>query len=76
MTGSLLLRDYSGDIIRLSCDKCGRDGQYRKQTLIEQYGADIRLPDLREEIANCRHRGMHDACMVRYVDLGLGPCVK
>ena len=30
--------------------RCGRSGQYRKQTLIERYGADIRLPDLREEI--------------------------
>jgi hypothetical protein len=30
---------------------------------------DMRLPDLREEIAQCGHRGMHDACMARYVDL-------
>jgi hypothetical protein len=27
-------------------------GQYRKQKLIERCGADIRLPDLREEIAS------------------------
>jgi len=47
-----------------------RSGQYRKQKLIERYGADMRLPDLREEIAQCkRHGQMHDACMVRYVDL-------
>jgi hypothetical protein len=45
-------------------------GQYKKQNLIARYGVDIRLPDLREEIAKCdRHRKMHDACMVRYVDL-------
>ena len=70
VTGSLLLRDYPGEIVRLSCPKCERAGQYRKQTLIERYGADIRLPDLREEIAQCpRHGQMHDACMVRYVDL-------
>jgi hypothetical protein len=44
--------------------------QYRKLKLIERYGADIRLPDLREEIAQCERRGlMHDACMARYVDL-------
>src|SRR5215510_15077101 len=44
--------------------------QYRKQNLVECYGADIRLPDLREEIAQCEQRGQtHDACMVRYVDL-------
>jgi len=38
---------------------------------------DIRLPDLRQEIAQCRRHGqMHDACMVRYVDLSpkeIGP---
>ena len=70
MNGSLQLSDYPGDLVRLSCEKCGRSGQYRKQTLIERYGADMRLPDLRSEIAQCRRMGqMHDACMVRYVDL-------
>ena len=50
--------------------RCGRSGQYRKQTLIERYGADIRLPDLRKKSHNARRHGqMHDACMVRYVDL-------
>ena len=70
MNGSLLLSEYPAEVVRLSCEKCGRAGQYRKQTLIERYGADIRLPDLREEIANCERRGqMHDTCMARYVDL-------
>jgi len=70
MTGSLHLRDYPGDLVRLSCEKCGPSGQYRKQKLIERYGADMRLPDLREEIAQCERRGkMHDACMVHYVEL-------
>src|SRR5262245_27416124 len=70
MTGSLTLSEYPGDLVRLSCEKCGRAGQYRKQTLIERYGADMRLPDLREEIAQCSRMGqMHDACMVRYAEL-------
>jgi hypothetical protein len=56
MTGSLQLREYPGEIVRLSCSKCGRAGQYRKQTLIERFGADMRLPDLREEIADCSRR--------------------
>jgi hypothetical protein len=69
-TGSLQLREYPGEIVRLSCEKCGRSGQYRKQKLIERYGADMRLPGLREEIAQCERQGqMRDACMVRYVDL-------
>jgi hypothetical protein len=57
MSGSLQLSEYAGDMVRLSCEKCGRSGQYRKQKLIERYGADIRLPDLRQEIAQCRRHG-------------------
>ena len=74
MNGSLQLVEYPGDMVRLSCDKFGRSGQYRKQKLIERYRADITLPDLREEIAKCRRHGqMHDTCMVRYVDLVVKP---
>ena len=70
MNGSLQLFEYPGEMVRLSCTKCGRSDQYRKQKLIEHYGADIRLPDLREGIAQCNRQGqMHDACVVRYVDL-------
>jgi hypothetical protein len=39
--GSLQLREYPSLIVRLSCEKCGRAARY---------GADIRSPDLREEI--------------------------
>ena len=67
MTGSLTLRDYPGETVRLVCDKCGRAGKYRKQKLIEQFGADILLPDLRHEIAKCERMGsMSDGCGVRY----------
>ena len=67
--GSLQLREYPADLARLSCEKCGRAGQYQKRNLVERYGADIRLPDLRWEISRCIRQGkMHDACMVRYVD--------
>jgi len=70
LNGSLQLHEYPGEIVRLSCEKCGRSGQYRKQNLIERYGADKRLPDLRQEIAQCERRGqMLDMCMVRYADL-------
>jgi hypothetical protein len=57
MTGSLHLSEYSAELVRLSCAKCGCAGQYRKQNLIHRYGADVRLPDLREEIAQCERRG-------------------
>ena len=70
MTGSLTLADHPGDIVRLACERCGRAGRYRKATLIERYGADVRLPDLRDEIAKReRHGMMHNACGARYLDL-------
>jgi hypothetical protein len=31
MNGSLQLREYPGDLVRLSCGKCGRAGQYQKR---------------------------------------------
>ena len=60
--GSLQLREYPAPIVRLSCEKCRRAGQYRKSNLIARYGDDIRLPDLRWEISQCSRRGlMHGA---------------
>ena len=70
MTGSLTLADHPGDIVRLACERCGRTGQYRKATLIERYGADVRLPDLRDEIAQCERRHtLGNACRVHYEGL-------
>jgi hypothetical protein len=42
------------DMLRLECAKCGRAGRYRIDRLIERYGSDIALPDLRHELAQCR----------------------
>jgi hypothetical protein len=71
MNGSLQLSEYPGDLVRLSCEKCGRSGQ--KQKLIERYKADIRLPDSRQEIAQCwRHGQMHDACNTVLLSCGSG----
>jgi hypothetical protein len=57
------------DMIRVKCAKCGRAGQYRIDRLIEQYGRDIAMPDLRHELAQCPHRSdMSDPCQVEYVD--------
>ena len=60
----------SESLQRLSCEKCGRRGQYRKGKLIAVHGPDIPLPDLLVEIAKCERRGqMHDNCGVRYEGL-------
>jgi hypothetical protein len=57
------------NMVRLTCPKCGRTGQYRVDRLIEQYGPDITMPDLRHELAQCPYRGdMSNPCQVEYVD--------
>ena len=55
--GSLQLREYPAETVRLSCEKCGRVGKYKKQNLIDRYGANIRLPDLRQEIPSAAVTG-------------------
>jgi hypothetical protein len=55
--GSLSISEYPGDMVRLSCEICGRSGQYRKQNLIEKYGDDMRLRPIstrRIPRADCR----------------------
>ena len=44
--GSLIITDHPTDPIEIDCQKCGRNGHYRKAALIEKYGNDTRLPDL------------------------------
>jgi hypothetical protein len=56
-------------MLRLECTKCGRAGQYRIDRLVERYGPDIALPDLRHELAQCsRRHSMGDPCQVSYLD--------
>ena len=56
-------------MVRLVCHKCGRRGQYRIDRLLEQYGPDIAIPDLRHKLAQCPHRrDMSNPCQVKYVD--------
>jgi hypothetical protein len=70
--GSLSLAEYPAAMVRLSCSKCERSGQYRKATLIEKYGAAIPLPELLHKIAaDCPKmsaRG-NNPCGARYPDL-------
>jgi hypothetical protein len=64
------LRDYGWPIVRFQCDVCGRAGRYRKETLIEKYGGEIVLPDLRGKIAGCPNANkVGGRCGVYYPDL-------
>jgi hypothetical protein len=70
--GSLSLAQYPADMVRLTCSKCGRSGQYRKTTLIGKHGREIPLPDLLHKVAaDCPKMDTlgNDPCGVRYGDL-------
>ena len=69
-TGSFTLRQFPHEMVELACDKCGRRGRLLKSKLIEAYGPDITLPDLRTMITRRDRAGsMSDGCGTYYVAL-------
>jgi hypothetical protein len=68
--GALTLETHPYQMVRLACTKCDRRGQYRRERLIAEHDADIKLPDLRHVLARCERRAkLGDACGVYYPDL-------
>ena len=72
------LKDYPFDHVTVGCRKCDRRGRYAKRTLIDRYGEDVALPDLRLKIAQgcprLNDNGLGtDPCGVMYPDLGDPP---
>jgi hypothetical protein len=68
--GALTLRTYPLPMVRISCAKCARAGQYHRGGLIDRYGPDMNMPELRHVLARCpRRRTMNDPCMVIFPDL-------
>jgi hypothetical protein len=66
------LADWPYRMVRLACDHCPRRGQYRKDTLIEEFSGDMLMPDVRHliAIAECLRRNPPgQACGVYYADL-------
>ena len=61
------------DVLRVSCDKCGRDGCYGLGRLIEKRGRDAKLTDWLDELtAECPKKialNMNDPCGARCRDL-------
>ena len=54
--GATIFSDLIGklDLLRVSCEKCGRDGSYRLNGLIEKRGRDAKLIDWLDELtAEC-----------------------
>jgi hypothetical protein len=47
----------SGDAVLVACSKCDRRGQYPVARLIERYGREAKLVDLKDQIkADCPRR--------------------
>ena len=68
--GAWTIGTYPLDLVRIACAKCGRAGRYRRATLLERYGPDMALPELRHELAQCsRRNNASDPCMVIFPDL-------
>jgi hypothetical protein len=68
-SGSRTLRDYPHAMVRVACDKCGRDGRHSKAKLMAEHGGEVALPDLRHLIAKCpQHESMGASCGVHFPD--------
>ena len=73
--GAIILSDLIGklDLLRVACDKCGRDGCYGLHRLIEKRGRNAKLIDWLDELtAECPKkiaRNVSDPCGARCRDL-------
>jgi hypothetical protein len=60
------------DVLELRCEKCDRYGRFRVAGLIERYGRDMGLPELRGILsADCPSRqsvSIYDQCQARFLD--------
>jgi len=57
--GAIIFRDIVGKlaVLRITCDKCGRSGQYRVDRLVMALRIDARLFDWPDEItADCSRK--------------------
>jgi hypothetical protein len=73
--GAIIFSDLIGklDVLRMTCDKCKRDGCYGLSRLIDKRGRDAKLIDWLDELtAECPKkiaRNMNDSCGARCRDL-------
>ena len=61
--GAIIFSDLIGklDMLRVACDKCGRDGSYELNRLIEKRGRDAKLVDWLDELtAECPKKLAHN----------------
>lgn len=64
-SGSYSLADVRADRVIVECKTCKRRGEYSTTRLIETYGRDISLPDLRRRLVVCTV-GEMGSCQARF----------
>ena len=75
VTVSLSLDDFSKrfQMLEVRCGKCTRSGRLSIDKLIDEYGREMSLPDLRKHlVGDCEHRTAarrNDQCQVFYPQL-------
>lgn len=66
----LTLRDVP-ELVHVTCGRCGRAGQYRRETLLQRFGPDRALPDVLVALAACpRYLNASDPCGAAYIREG------
>jgi hypothetical protein len=50
----LTLADYPGEMVDVSCNRCGFEEQYRRATLLTVFKATTELKDILGGLAKCR----------------------
>ena len=73
LKGSRTLGDLAAvRLLEVRCGRCGRHGRESIARLIERYGRETRLPDLRNQLAaDCPNSdaGIHERCDVYFPQL-------
>ena len=75
--GAIIFGDLIGRaaLVRVTCDKCGREGYYPLRGLIRVHGTDAKIIDWLAEItADCPKKmahNMNDPCCARCPDLAV-----
>ena len=73
--GAIIFSDLISklDVLRVTCDKCGRGGSYRLRSLLDSRGWDGKIVDWLDEVAaDCPKRqfvNWNDRCAARCPDL-------
>jgi hypothetical protein len=73
--GGIIFSDLIGklDVLRVTCEKCGRDGAYGLARLINERGRDAKLIDWLDELTSqCPKkiaRNVNDPCVARFPGL-------